>query len=148
MQRTEETHELSIRLHLVESCKPAPCYLVLLPRLATHDSGHLRYSDHRIEVDSAAGVSAVDIESDHFAMYTVQRDALDSLVVRHSWRSHDVALVRKQYGRLNYRTAARTLFLRPYLAHFCPVFSRFFAVFSVLTPGFQKVAPKDRGAVP
>ena len=53
-----------------------------------------------------------------------------------------------RYGRLNYRTAARTLFLRPYLAHFCPVFSRFFAVFSVLTPGFQKVAPKDRGPVP
>ena len=52
------------------------------------------------------------------------------------------------YGPLNYRTAARTLFLSPYLAHFCPVFSRFFAVFSVLTPGFQKVAPKDRGAVP
>ena len=52
------------------------------------------------------------------------------------------------YGPLNYRTAARTLFLRPYLAHFCPVFSRFFAVFSVLTPGFQKVAPKDRGPVP
>ena len=52
------------------------------------------------------------------------------------------------YGPLDYRTAARTLFLRPYLAHFCPVFSRFFAVFSVLTPGFQKVAPKDRGAVP
>ena len=53
-----------------------------------------------------------------------------------------------EYGPLNYRTAARTLFLRPYLAHFCPVFSRFFAIFSVLTPGFQKVAPKDRGAVP
>ena len=52
------------------------------------------------------------------------------------------------YGPLEYRTAARTLFLRPYLAHFCPVFSRFFAVFSVVTPGFQKVAPKDRGAVP
>ena len=52
------------------------------------------------------------------------------------------------YGPLNYRTAARTLYLRPYLAHFCPVFSHFFAVFSVLTPGFQKVAPKDRGAVP
>ena len=55
---------------------------------------------------------------------------------------------RTLYGRLNYRTAARTLFLRPYLAHFCPVFSRFFAVFSVVTPGFQKVAPKDRGVVP
>ena len=52
------------------------------------------------------------------------------------------------YGPLNYRTAARTLFLRLYLAHFCPVFSRFFAVFSVLTPGFQKVAPKDRGSIP
>ena len=37
---------------------------------------------------------------------------------------------------------------RPYLAHFCPVFSRLFAVFSILTPGFQKVAPKDPGAVP
>ena len=50
-----------------------------------------------------------------------------------------------QYGPLNYRTAARTLFLRPYLVHFCSVFRRFFAVFSVLTPGFQKAAPKDRG---
>ena len=49
------------------------------------------------------------------------------------------------YGPLDYRTAARTLFLRPYLAHFCPVFSRSFAVFSVLTPGFRRVAPKDRG---
>ena len=54
----------------------------------------------------------------------------------------------KLYGPLNYGTAARTLFLRPYLAHFCPVFSRFFAVFSVLKPGFQKVAPEDRGPVP
>ena len=53
-----------------------------------------------------------------------------------------------RYGPLNYRTAARTLFLRPYLAHFCSVFRRSFAVFSVLTPGCQKVAPKDRGAVP
>eukprot|EP01045_Picozoa_sp_COSAG04_P010547 COSAG04_NODE_648_length_11585_cov_20.935335_12_plen_113_part_00 len=50
-----------------------------------------------------------------------------------------------QYGALNYRTAARTLFLRPYLAHFCSFFRHFFAVFSVLTPGFQRVAPKDRG---
>ena len=49
------------------------------------------------------------------------------------------------YGRLNYRTAARTLFLRPYLAHFCSVFRRFFAVFAVLTPGFQELARKDRG---
>ena len=38
------------------------------------------------------------------------------------------------YGPLNYRTAARTLFLRPYLAHFCSFFRRFFADFSVLTP--------------
>ena len=53
----------------------------------------------------------------------------------------------KLYGPLNYRTAARTLFLRPYLAH-CSVFRRFFAVFFTLGPGFQKVAPKDRGAVP
>ena len=29
------------------------------------------------------------------------------------------------YGPLNYRTAARTLFLRPYLAHFCSVFRHF-----------------------
>ena len=34
------------------------------------------------------------------------------------------------YGPLNYRTAARTLFLRPYLAHFCP----FFLVFSRFSP--------------
>ena len=52
------------------------------------------------------------------------------------------------YGHLDYRTAARNLFLGPYLAHFCSFFRRFFAVSSVLTPGFQKVAPKDRGAVP
>ena len=52
------------------------------------------------------------------------------------------------YGPLNYRTAARTLFLRPYLAHFCSFFRRFSAVFSVLAPGFQKVAPKDSGRVP
>ena len=51
------------------------------------------------------------------------------------------------YGHLNYRTAARTLFHRPYLAHFCSFFRRFFVVFSVLAPGFQKVAPKDRGPV-
>ena len=34
------------------------------------------------------------------------------------------------YDPLNYRTAARTLFLRPYLAHFCPVF----LVFSRFSP--------------
>ena len=34
------------------------------------------------------------------------------------------------YGPLNYRTAARTPFLRPYLAHFCPVF----LVFSRFSP--------------
>ena len=48
-------------------------------------------------------------------------------------------------GPLNYRTAARTLFLRPYLAHFCSFFRRFFAVFSVLTPGIRRGAPKDPG---
>ena len=37
---------------------------------------------------------------------------------------------RYRYGPLNYRTAARTLFLRPYLAHF----ARFFAVFSLFSP--------------
>jgi len=54
----------------------------------------------------------------------------------------------EMYGRLNYRTAARTLFNRPYFAHCCSSFRRLFAVFSVLTPGIQKVAPKDRGSVP
>ena len=53
----------------------------------------------------------------------------------------------KTYGALDYRTAARTLFPRPYLAHFCSFFRHSFAVFSVLTPGFQKVAPNDRGSV-
>ena len=48
-------------------------------------------------------------------------------------------------GPLDYRTAARTLFLRPYLAHFCSFFRRFFAVFSVLTPGIRRGAPKDPG---
>ena len=52
------------------------------------------------------------------------------------------------YGHLNYRTAAPTLFLRPYLAHFCSFFLRFFAVLSVSTRGTRKVAPKDRGPVP
>ena len=51
------------------------------------------------------------------------------------------------YGPLYYRTAARTLFLRPYLAHFCSFLRHLFAVLSVLTPGIQKVAPKDRGPV-
>ena len=50
------------------------------------------------------------------------------------------------YGPLNYRTAARTLFLRPYLAHFCSSFRRFFAVLSVLAPGFRRGAPEDRGS--
>ena len=50
-----------------------------------------------------------------------------------------------EYCPLDYRTAARTLFLRPYLAHFCSFFRRSFAVLSVLTPEIQKVAPKDRG---
>ena len=61
-----------------------------------------------------------------------------------------IVLDREWYtpGTLNYRTAARTLFHRPYLAHVCSFFRRFFAVFSVLTPGFQKVAPNDRGPVP
>ena len=51
------------------------------------------------------------------------------------------------YGPLKYRTAARTLFLRLYLAHFCSLFRRFFAALSVLTPGFQNVALEDRGPV-
>ena len=46
-----------------------------------------------------------------------------------------------------HRRAARTLFRWLYLAHFCSFFLRFFAVFSVLTPGIQKVAPEDRGPV-
>ena len=59
-----------------------------------------------------------------------------------------VDVVGRVYLSIKNRSATRTLFLRPYLAHFCPVFSPFFAGFSVLKPGFQKVAPKDRGAVP
>mgnify|MGYP002885396480 CR=1 FL=1 len=50
-----------------------------------------------------------------------------------------------RYGPLNYRTAARTLFLRPYLAHFCSSFRHLFAICSVLTPGIRRVAPEDRG---
>ena len=61
---------------------------------------------------------------------------------------HSRAEASALYLSINNRSATRTLFVRPYLAHFCPVFSRFFAVFSVLKPGFQKVAPKDRGPVP
>ena len=70
----------------------------------------------------------------------------DDFLAAHGGRTFLTSAI--PYGPLNYRTATRTFFLRPYLAHFCPVFSRFFAVFSVLTPGFQKVAPKDRGAFP
>ena len=66
--------------------------------------------------------------------------------VRCGW-SHDGDLM-TSYLSITNRSATRTLFVRPYLAHFCPVFSRFFAVFSVLKPGFQKVAPEDRGPVP
>eukprot|EP01045_Picozoa_sp_COSAG04_P006667 COSAG04_NODE_332_length_16554_cov_392.698590_10_plen_166_part_00 len=58
----------------------------------------------------------------------------------------EVAVITAMYGALDYRTAARTLFLRPYLAHFCSFFRRFFAAFSVLTPGIRRGAPKDRGA--
>ena len=48
------------------------------------------------------------------------------------WTHRDTVCtcVRSWYGPLNYRTAARTLFLRPYLAHFCPVF----LVFSRFSP--------------
>ena len=70
----------------------------------------------------------------------------DDFLAAHGGRTFLTSAI--PYRRLNYRTAARTLFLSPYLARFCPVFSHFFAVFSVLTPGFQKVAPKDRGPVP
>eukprot|EP01045_Picozoa_sp_COSAG04_P001102 COSAG04_NODE_34_length_34523_cov_40.302446_16_plen_110_part_00 len=38
-------------------------------------------------------------------------------------------------------------FFRPYLAHFFPVFSRFFAVPSVWPPRFQKPAPRPRKTV-
>ena len=51
------------------------------------------------------------------------------------------------YRSVKHRRAARTLFHRPYLAHFCSFFRRFFAVLSVLAPGFQKVGPEDRGPV-
>ena len=64
----------------------------------------------------------------------------DDFLAAHGGRTFLTSAI--PYGPLNY------LFLRPYLAHFCPVFSRFFAVFYVLTPGFQKVAPKDSGPVP
>ena len=57
-------------------------------------------------------------------------------------------LVAVRYSRHDFRRAARTLFDRLYLAHFCSFFRRFFAVFSALTPGFQKVALEDRGSVP
>ena len=49
------------------------------------------------------------------------------------------------YGALNYRTAARTLFLRPYLAHFGSFLRHLFAVFSALTPGIRRVAQKTGG---
>ena len=59
-----------------------------------------------------------------------------------------VVLVFAYYLSITNRSATRTLFVRPYLAHFCSFFRRFFAVLSVLTRGIQKVVPKDRGPVP
>ena len=67
---------------------------------------------------------------------------VDQMTTGNHWGSYPAWDV---YGPLDYRTAARTLFLRPFLAHFCSFFRRFFAVLSVLTPEIQKVAPKDRG---
>ena len=52
-----------------------------------------------------------------------------------------------QHLSITNRSATRTLFRWLFLAHFCSFFLRFFAVFSVLTPGIQKVAPKDPGPV-
>ena len=52
------------------------------------------------------------------------------------------------YLSITNRSATRTLFVRLYLAHFGRFFLRFFAVLSVLTPGIQQAAPKDRGPVP
>ena len=49
------------------------------------------------------------------------------------------------YLSITNRSATRTLFVRLYLAHFGRFFPRFFAVLSVLTPGIQQAAPKDRG---
>ena len=54
---------------------------------------------------------------------------------------------KRLYLLRKHRRAARTLFRWLYLAHFCSFFRRFFAVFSVLTPEIQKVAPEDRGPV-
>ena len=58
-----------------------------------------------------------------------------------------VAEAGKQHLSITNRSATRILFVRPYLAHFCSFFLHFFAVFSVLTPEIQKVAPEDRGSV-
>ena len=92
--------------------------------------------------DAGAAMEAPELSAEELA-------AQEAEIARKAAEQEEIERkVAEAYGPLNYRTAARTLFLRPYLAHFCPVFSRFFAVFSVLTPGFQKVAPKDRGAVP
>ena len=49
------------------------------------------------------------------------------------------------YRPLNYISAARTLFNRPYLAHFCPRFPAVFrCCFRLETPGTRKATPKDR----
>ena len=58
---------------------------------------------------------------------------------------HIPRLAPARYLSVANRSATRTRFNGPYLAHFCSFFRHFFAVLSVLTPGFQKVAPNDRG---
>ena len=49
-----------------------------------------------------------------------------------------------RYGPFNYRTAARTLFLRPYLAHFCS----FFRGFLRLDARIPESGTKRPGVVP
>ena len=68
-------------------------------------------------------------------------------------RAHRLRQVVSVVVVVTYRVASiierrPTLFLRPYLAHFCSFFRHSFAVFAVLTPGIRKVAPEDRGSAP
>ena len=62
----------------------------------------------------------------------VSRDKVEEAATR--VLEHQIALgtfdQTTPYDHLNYSTTARTLFLRPYLAHFCP----FFLVFSRFSP--------------
>ena len=115
----------------------------------TDTSATVNYEDHLLLFPSFyRHLSQKDPKTGRPGPYGVGNDGLLDVRMLHGGSVSRGELFDVEYGRLNYRTAARTLFHGPYLAHFCSFFRRSFAVFSVLTPGIRSVAPKDRGPVP